>query len=226
MSGRPSAGVQRPGRRRASALRPGRGEAGRCGRGRVGRAVAVAADALHTGGDEGVALAGLDGVGGHADGLQARRAVAVDGDAGCLQPGQEARDPGDVEALLARGRAAAHHQVVDLVLGQLRHLVQQRGDHLRGEVVGPHVGQRALEGPADRAAGGGDDDGLGHAGLQGASECPETPAPCWSGAGWVRHSHPEVGDGDVELGQQPPEQRQREPLHVGRVALDTVDERR
>jgi hypothetical protein len=38
-----------------------------------------AADGLDAGGDEDVALAGLDGVEGHADGLQARgRAVAVD----------------------------------------------------------------------------------------------------------------------------------------------------
>ena len=33
---------------------------------------------------------------------------------------------------------------------------------VRGQVVGPQVLQRALVGPADRRAGGGDDDGLGH----------------------------------------------------------------
>ena len=32
------------------------------------------------------------------------------------------------------------------------------------EVVGAHLGERALHGPADRAAGGGDDDGFGHGG--------------------------------------------------------------
>jgi hypothetical protein len=32
----------------------------------------------------------------------------------------------------------------------------------RGEVVGSHVDERALEGPTDRGATGGDDDGFGH----------------------------------------------------------------
>ena len=73
-----------------------------------------AADGLDAGGDEHVALAGLDRVGGHADRLQRRRAVAVDGDAGDVaQPGEDGDDAGDVEARLAGGLAAAQDQVLD-----------------------------------------------------------------------------------------------------------------
>ena len=53
----------------------------RVGRAGVGRAVLEAAHGLDAAGDEHVALAGLDRVRGHADRLQRRRAVAVDGDA-------------------------------------------------------------------------------------------------------------------------------------------------
>ena len=48
----------------------------RCG---VARAGAVTADGLDAGGDEAVPLPRLDRVGCHADRLEARRAVAVDG---------------------------------------------------------------------------------------------------------------------------------------------------
>ena len=96
MSGRPPAG--RPGL--ADRRRAGRGAGLGVGEERVvgagvGRAVAEAADRLDPGGHEHVALAGLDGVGRHADGLERRGAVAVDGDAGhVVEPGQEGRPPG------------------------------------------------------------------------------------------------------------------------------------
>jgi hypothetical protein len=64
------------------------------------------------------------------------------------------------------GRLADAQDQVDHLGGvELGHLGQRRPDHLDGEVVGTHVLQRALDGPADRRAGGGDDHGFGH-GLQ------------------------------------------------------------
>ena len=93
----------------------------------VGEAGAVAAHGLDPGGDEHVALPGLDRVGGHADRLQARRAVAVDGDAGDVaQPGQHGDDAGDVEARLPGRLAAAHDQVLDEGGIELGHLGEQR----------------------------------------------------------------------------------------------------
>jgi len=68
----------------------------------------------------------------------------------------------DVEAGLAGGLCAAHDQVVDLARVQRGHLVQRGAHHLGGEVVGSDVDQRPLHGPADRRAGGGNDDGFGH----------------------------------------------------------------
>ena len=44
---------------------------------------------------------------------------------------------------------------------------------LRGEVVGTDVLERALEGPAERRAGGRDDDGFGHGGSPG--DCIDGP---------------------------------------------------
>ena len=57
----------------------------------------------------------------------------------------------------------------------------ERGLHdRRREVVGADVDERSLVGPPDRAAGGGDDHGLGHAGLLGRGW---TPTPYWAGGG-------------------------------------------
>ena len=83
MSGRPAGGRPRLGDGRARGLGAllGVGERGVVRAG-VRRAVRVAAHRLHAGGDEDVALAGPDGVGRHADGLQRRGAVAVHRDAG------------------------------------------------------------------------------------------------------------------------------------------------
>jgi hypothetical protein len=97
MSGSPSGGLH-GGCRPASApcARPGGEDRVRGG---VAGAGAVAADGLDAGGDEAVALAGLDGVGRHADRLQAGRAVAVDGDAGhVVEAGEDGDDAADVEA--------------------------------------------------------------------------------------------------------------------------------
>ena len=164
MSGRPAGGAQRVGA--AGALGGaglGVGEEGVVRAG-VGGAVQVAAHGLDAGGDEDVALAGLDGVGGHADRLQRRRAVAVDGDAGDVgQPGQEGGHAGDVVAGLAAGLTAAEDDVLDLLRVELRGLLEEGLDDEPGQVVGAALGQAALVGTADRRAGGGDDDGFGHA---------------------------------------------------------------
>ena len=114
--------------------------------------------------DEHVALAGLDGVQRHAGGLQRRRAVAGHGAcrAGGRSPAARTTTRRHVEALLAAGQAAAEHQVVDLRGVELRHLVQRGAHHLRGQVVGPDVLERALARTADGGAGGGDDHGLRH----------------------------------------------------------------
>ena len=92
---------------------------------------------LDAGGDERVALAGLDRVRGHADGLQRRRAVPVDRDAGdVLEAGEHAHDPAHVEALLAAREAAPEDEVLDLAPVELRHLVEHGLHDGAGEVVG------------------------------------------------------------------------------------------
>ena len=163
MSGRPSGGdhtAAPPWRARGCAL-AGRLE-DRVGRG-VGGAGAVAADGLDAGGDEAVAFAGLDRVRRHADRLQARRAVAVDGHARRVETGEDRHDAGDVEAGLAGRLAATHDQVLDRARRDLRHLGHQRLHDLGRHVVGAEVDERALDGTPDRAAGGGDDHGFCHA---------------------------------------------------------------
>ena len=81
----------------------------------VGHAGAEPAHRLDAAGDEHVALAGLDRVRGHADGLQRRRAVAVHGDAGrALEPGEERGHAGDVVPRLTGRLRAAPDDVLDL----------------------------------------------------------------------------------------------------------------
>ena len=140
MSGKPAGGVHVA----LAALGAQLGALARRLEDRVGSGVAgtgcVAADGLDAGGDEAVALARLDRVERHADGLQARRAVAVDGDAGdVVEPGEHSDDTGDVEATFAGRLADAHHQVVDIGALHLRHLLHQRLDDLRRHVVGAHA---------------------------------------------------------------------------------------
>ena len=163
MSGRPVGGVQSgpPPSARSAVRSPALGE-DRVRRGVAGSR-AVAAHRLDAGGDEHVTLARLDGVGSHADRLQARRAVAVDGHAGhVVEAAEHGDDAGDVEARLPRRLAAPHDEVLDLVARQLRHLIEQRADDLRRQVIGADRHQRALPGTPDRAPGGSDDDGFGH----------------------------------------------------------------
>src|ERR1039458_10378108 len=89
----------------------------------VGAAGEETARRLDAGGDEAVALAGADGVGGHPDGLQRRRAVAVDGDAGhVLEAGEDGHDASDVEPRLAGRLSATEDEVLDLRRRQVRDL--------------------------------------------------------------------------------------------------------
>ena len=70
--------------------------------------------------DEHVALARLDRVRGHADRLQRRRAVAVDGHARRVDAGEDAGDAADVGAGLAGGLPAAPDHVLDEAAGRGR----------------------------------------------------------------------------------------------------------
>ena len=109
---------------------------------------------LDPGGDERVALAGPDRVGGHAQRLQRARAVARDRAAGDLgHVGEDRHDAAHVEALLTAGETAAEHEVVDGGAVELGNLLQRGVDDERRHVVGPLVDERALHGPADRASG-------------------------------------------------------------------------
>ena len=101
----------------------------------------VAAHRLDAGGHEDVALAGPDGVGGHPDRLEGRRAVAVHRHAGHVgQAGQEGGDPGEVVARLTGRLAGAHDDVLDRAAGRAgRDLGQDLADHQGGEVVGTAV---------------------------------------------------------------------------------------
>jgi hypothetical protein len=129
----------------------------------VGRAEAEARHRLDAGGDEHVALAGLDGVECHPRGLQRRRAVAVDRGAGQEVVAEfDGHRASDVVARLTSGLCATHHQVVDVLGGQRRHLVQYGAHDLGGQVVRPHGGQRPLYRPSDWRPSGGDDDGFRH----------------------------------------------------------------
>ena len=125
----------------------------------------VARDALDPGGHERVPLAGLDRVEGHPRGLHAGGAEPVDRRAG--QPvvaEQDRDDAGHVRALLVARLRAPEQEVVELGGVHPRHLRERRGDDGRGQVVGADVDERALPGAADGGAGGGNDDGVGHAG--------------------------------------------------------------
>ena len=81
---------------------------------------------------------------------------------GDVELGEEAHHPAHVEARLAAGQAAAEDEVLDLAAVELGDLVEHPRDHRRGEVVGPQVDERALQGAADGRPAGGDDDGFGH----------------------------------------------------------------
>ena len=119
---------------------------------------------LDAGGDVLVALAGGDRVEGHAQRLQRGGAEPAHGDGGdvVVDAGQQLRVAADVVALLAHREAAAHEDVGGLPEVDLRVALDERAERHGGEVVGPHVLQRALRGAADRRAHRVDDDGVGH----------------------------------------------------------------
>ena len=128
-----------------------------------GAELGEARDGLDAGGDEGVALAGLDRVERHPRGLHRGGAVAGDRGAGDLVvPEQRGHDAAHVVAGLAAGEAAAEDQVVDRRRVQLRDLVQRGLDDQRAQVVGTEVLERSLVRAADGGAGRGNDHCLGH----------------------------------------------------------------
>ncbi len=120
------------------------------------------AHGLDPAGQEHVALARLDGVGRHADGLQRRRAVAVDRHPGHVHPGQDGGHAGHVVARLAGGLAAPEQDVLDEGGVELGHLGQDLFDDQGGQVVGAAAHERPLVGAPDGRSSGGDDDGVGH----------------------------------------------------------------
>jgi hypothetical protein len=97
---------------------------------------------------------------GHADRLERGGAEPIHGRARNLrgQPGEQCGAPAEVHPLLLLRKAAADHHVDDLGAVELGDLVQRGVDRERDEVVGPGVDQRALAGPPDGGADGGDDD--------------------------------------------------------------------
>src|SRR5215470_1390149 len=134
---------------------------------RVGIAVALHhADALEPAADGGLGSAHDDLVGGHGDGLEPRRAEAVDGGAGHAdgKAGAEERDARHVVALGAVGLGAAHDHVLDLTLVELGNLTQRVLDAMGGEVVRAGHVERPPERLGERGAGAGDDDSLSHRG--------------------------------------------------------------
>ena len=128
----------------------------------VGEAVGIARHALDADRKKGLAFARPDGMKRHPAGLQGRRAVPVHGCPRDIEPGQDADDAADVEALLARGQAAAAHQIVDRRSFELRHLLQHLVGDVGGKVIGSDVDERALVSAPNRGATVGDDDRVSH----------------------------------------------------------------
>ena len=110
---------------------------------RVGIAVTLHhADALEPAPDGRLGSAQDDLVGGHGDGLESRRAEAVDGGAGHGdgQAGAEESHPRHVVALRPVGLGAAHDHVLDFAFVELRDFPERVLDAVSGEVVRPgHV---------------------------------------------------------------------------------------
>ena len=145
----------------------------------VRRAVHVAAHRLDPGRHEDVTLAGLDGVGGHADALEGGRAVAVHRHAGrVLESRQNGGDARHVVARLTRRLGTAEDDVLHVGGVELGHLGEHRLDDEGAQIVGAALDQGALVGPPDRGAAGGDDDGFGHGdSLLASILCPGMSAP-------------------------------------------------
>ncbi len=115
-------------------------------------------------GDEHVARACLDAVGGDGDALQAGRAVAVDRHAADVvrQASAEGGYLGDVHALLGLGSGAADNDVLDLAFIQLRNTCERAGNGGGSHVVGACGAERAARGFADCGADCGCDDDFIH----------------------------------------------------------------
>jgi hypothetical protein len=130
---------------------------------RVASAFLRQADAFQSAGDDAVGFARDDALRRHRNGLQARRAEAVHRHArhGHGHAGADRREPRDVAAGGFLGRRTAEHHVLDLARLDSGAL-DRVPDHMaaQGRAMG-HV-ERAAERLADRRAGGGYDDGLGH----------------------------------------------------------------
>ena len=110
------------------------------------------AHALDTAGDEHVALAAGDLLGGDRDRIEAAAAIALQHRAWHLdrQPGDQRGMARDAAAVLAALIAAADHDILDLV-GRKAALGDDLGNDAREHVVGPHLGERAGM-PAERAS--------------------------------------------------------------------------
>src|SRR5260370_14072148 len=89
---------------------------------------------------------------GDPGGHQRRRAIAVDGDAGDVEPAEDRYGPAEVVALLAAGQAAPTDEVLDLRALELWQLLQHLRDYIGREVVRPDVDEGPLASPADRRA--------------------------------------------------------------------------
>ena len=121
-----------------------------------------AAHALHAARDDEIRLAGPDGPRRDRDGVRSRPAEPVDGAARHRlgQAGEQQRHPRDVAVVLAGLVRATEDDVVDGGPVDRRQPGRQLAEHVRGEVVGSHCGQRAAV-PADRGADPCDEVGLG-----------------------------------------------------------------
>ena len=107
---------------------------------------------LHPGADEGVARVHPHRARRHVHRLHRRSAEAVDGRArhrDRQRSGQQCDEARDVESLLALGECAADDQVLDIVgiePGALDHAAY----HLRSEIVGAELHERALAREGER----------------------------------------------------------------------------
>ncbi len=124
------------------------------------------ADRLEAAADRRVRAAQDDLVRGHRDGLQPRRAEAVDRRARDRdrQAGPDQRHARHVAALRAVGLGAAHDHVLDLGDVELRGLAEDVLDAVGGQVIRAGDVERPAMGLGERGAGAGDDDSLSHGG--------------------------------------------------------------
>ena len=122
-----------------------------------------AGHALDTAGQHEFGLAGADGTGGGADGVEAAAAKAVDGAAGDAggQPGEQRGHARDVAVVFARLIGAAHVAIVELIPVDAGVALLEHADRVGGQIVGSDVLQRAGV-AADRGAREVADEGVRH----------------------------------------------------------------